>query len=43
MAWKAVKEFLESDGKLPTSIGWIANGDLPANTFPEPGRYVPPS
>lgn len=35
-AWKAVKEFIETDGKLPTSIEWIANRDLPANTFPDP-------
>jgi hypothetical protein len=37
-AWRAVKEFLETDGALPTSIEWIANRDLPANTFPDPGR-----
>jgi hypothetical protein len=35
-AWKAVKEFIETDGKLPTSIEWIANRDLPPNTFPDP-------
>jgi hypothetical protein len=35
-AWKAVKEFIETDGRLPTSIEWIANEDLPANTFPLP-------
>jgi len=35
-AWKAVKEFIETDGKLPKSIEWIANRDLPANTFPDP-------
>lgn len=35
-AWKAVKEFIETDGQLPRSIGWIANKDLPPNTFPPP-------
>jgi hypothetical protein len=35
-AWKAVKEFIETDGALPKSIVWIANGDLPENTFPDP-------
>jgi hypothetical protein len=35
-AWKAVKEFIETDGKLPKSIEWIANRDLPPNTFPDP-------
>ena len=36
MAWKAVKEFIETDGALPQSIEWIANRDLPPNTFPDP-------
>jgi Immunity protein Imm1 len=36
LAWKAVKEFIETDGKLPESIKWIANRDLPPNTFPDP-------
>jgi hypothetical protein len=36
VAWKAVKEFIETDGELPTSIEWIANRDLPPNTFPDP-------
>jgi hypothetical protein len=35
-AWKAVKEFIETDGELPKSIDWIANKDLPPNTFPDP-------
>jgi hypothetical protein len=39
-AWKAVKQFIERDGDLPDSIEWIANGDLPPNTFPDPGRHV---
>ena len=34
-AFKAVKEFIEADGELPKSIEWIANKDLPPNTFPE--------
>jgi immunity protein Imm1 of predicted polymorphic toxin system len=36
-AWLAVKEFLETDGELPKSIEWVANDDLPRNTFPDPG------
>jgi Immunity protein Imm1 len=36
MAWKAVKEFLETDGALPKSIEWIAARDVPEETFPEP-------
>jgi hypothetical protein len=35
-AWQAVKEFIETDGQLPKSIDWIANRDLPRNTFPDP-------
>jgi hypothetical protein len=35
-AWKATKEFIETDGALPTSIEWIANRDLPPGTFPDP-------
>jgi hypothetical protein len=35
-AWKAVKEFLETEGELPKSIEWIANRDLPPYTFPDP-------
>jgi hypothetical protein len=31
-----VKEFMETDGELPKSIAWIANKDLPANTFADP-------
>lgn len=37
-AWSAVKEFMETDGALPKSIEWIANRDLPPNTFPDPSR-----
>jgi hypothetical protein len=35
-AWKAVKEFVETEGELPKSVAWIANRDLPPNTFPDP-------
>ncbi len=35
-AWLAVKEFIETDGALPTSIEWISNKDLPPKTFPDP-------
>jgi len=34
-AWKAVKEFMETDGELPTSIEWVANRHLPQGTFPK--------
>jgi hypothetical protein len=33
-AFAAVKEFIETDGELPESIEWIANRELPPNTFP---------
>ena len=36
VGWKAVKEFVETNGALPKSIEWIANRDLPPNTFPDP-------
>lgn len=36
IAWNGVREFLETDGRLPKSIAWIWAGDLPPNTFPEP-------
>src|SRR5215813_11001499 len=32
---EAVKEFMETDGKLPNSIKWIANRHLPRGTFPD--------
>jgi Immunity protein Imm1 len=35
-AWKAVKEFIETDGALPKSVEWVANRDLPLDTFPDP-------
>jgi hypothetical protein len=36
MAWKAVKEFLETDGALPKSTNWVSVPDLPPGTFPRP-------
>ena len=41
IAWKAVKEFIETDGELPRSVEWIANRDLPPNTFPDPKKPIP--
>ncbi len=38
VAWKAVKEFIETDGELPKSIEWIASRDLPRDAFPDPPR-----
>lgn len=35
-AWKAVKEFIETDGELPKSIEWVENATLPEGTFPAP-------
>jgi hypothetical protein len=40
VAWEGVKEFMATDGELPRSIEWIAIGDLPPKTFPDP---KPPS
>ena len=40
-AWLAVKEFMETDGKLPTSIKWVKGSDLPDNTFPDPTVRLP--
>ncbi|MDZ4056618.1 MAG: hypothetical protein U1D69_06550 [Polynucleobacter sp.] len=34
-AWKAVKEFIETDGELPKSIEWLASEDIPPEAFPE--------
>jgi immunity protein Imm1 of predicted polymorphic toxin system len=36
VAWRAVKEFIETDGKLPKSIEWIEDEDLPTDIFPDP-------
>lgn len=38
-AWLAVKEFMETEGTLPTSIEWV--DDLPKNTFPDPTVRLP--
>jgi hypothetical protein len=38
VAWKAVKEFIETDGELPKSIDWISSRDLPPEAFPDPPR-----
>ena len=35
-AWPAVKEFMDTEGKLPKSIEWIPNEKLPPGTFSEP-------
>jgi hypothetical protein len=35
-AWKAVKEFMQTDGALPASIEWIASDELPSDAFPDP-------
>lgn len=40
-AWKAVKEFMERDGELPTSIEWVDSRELPPDTFRFPGFYRP--
>jgi len=32
----AVKEFISTNGELPTSIEWVSSNDVPPNTFPEP-------
>jgi len=34
-AWKAVKEFIESEGALPKSIEWLDEDCLPEDTFPD--------
>jgi hypothetical protein len=34
-AWEAVSEFLESDGKLPKSIDWIKDEDIPRGVIPD--------
>jgi hypothetical protein len=35
-AWLAIKEFMLTEGELPTVIEWVATEDLPPETFPEP-------
>jgi hypothetical protein len=34
----AMREFIERDGELPTTIEWIVGTDLPPNTYPAPPR-----
>ena len=40
-AWLAVKEFMETEGRLPTSIEWVNSADLSDNTFPDPTVRLP--
>ncbi|MBO6634820.1 Imm1 family immunity protein [Parvibaculum sp.] len=35
-AWKAVKEFIATNGERPKSIAWVEEEALPAGTFPAP-------
>ena len=35
-AWTAVREFMDTDGRLPKSISWINQHDIPADVFPDP-------
>lgn len=41
IAWKAVKEFMETEGALPKSIEWVKGSDLPPGTFPDPTVRLP--
>jgi hypothetical protein len=34
--FRAVKEFIETEGEQPASIEWVASKDLPPETFPDP-------
>lgn len=36
LAWKGIKEFMDTDGVLPKNIPWIAVPDIPPGTFPGP-------
>lgn len=38
-AWPAVKQFMETDGRLPTLIDWIKPEELPIGTFPDPWEH----
>lgn len=40
-AWNAVKEFMKTEGNLPTSIDWVKGSDLPPGTFPDPTVRLP--
>jgi hypothetical protein len=35
-AWSAIEQFIETEGALPTSIGWVAGRDLPLEALREP-------
>jgi hypothetical protein len=35
-AWKAIKQFMEIKGALPTSIDWLSDKEIPAAAFPAP-------
>lgn len=35
--WRAIKEFIQTEGELPTSIEWMSSRDLPPETFPNLG------
>jgi hypothetical protein len=39
-AWKAVKDFIESEGALPGSIAWIADDDVPGYAFLDPATHI---
>ncbi|MCC6777556.1 MAG: hypothetical protein IT537_13135 [Hyphomicrobiales bacterium] len=40
-AWRAVKEFIETDGTLPRTIEWLSSAELPEDTFPPQWADVP--
>ncbi len=40
-AWLAVREFMETEGQLPTSIEWVKSSHLPEQTFPDPTVRLP--
>jgi len=40
-AWRAVKEFMDTEGELPHSIEWIAAEDIPNGVFPNQWEDVP--
>ena len=41
LAWRAVKEFIETDGTLPRTIEWLSSAELPEHTFPPQWADVP--
>lgn len=40
-AWLAVKEFMDTEGQLPTSIEFVKGSELPTNSFPDPIVRLP--